>query len=264
MPLENLVNYAISYAAHGFSVIPIGSNKRPLIKFADKPALSSDEIKQIWQRYPLANIALKTDKFFVIDVDRHGNNVDGLNSIRELNHPEWFKDTLTEKTAHDGYHFFFKKPKDFNISQHIGFLPSVDLKAHENNYVVVAPSKIDGKSYRWLNHKPIRPAPAGLMELIQSKAKSEKKTILDYKIASKTQTSKLFEIIANGLGDTGRRNDTLTSFVGGLLYRGVDPDAAAKLALIANTNTTDSLPLSEVERTVNSVIVKEIKRRGIE
>ena len=263
MPLENLVNYAISYATHGFSVIPIGSNKRPLIKFADKPPLSDDEIKKIWQRYPLANIALKTDKFFVIDVDRHGD-IDGLQSILNLNHNEWFKDTLREKTAHDGYHFFFQKPRNKTIGQNIGFLPGVDLKAHENNYVVVAPSTIDGKSYRWLNHKPIRPAPAGLLELIQSKAKPEKKTILDYKIASKTQTSKLFELIVNGLGDTGRRNDTLTSFVGGLLYRGVDPDAAAKLALIANTNTTDSLPLNEVERTVNSVIEKEIKRRGIE
>ena len=264
MQLENLVNYAISYAAHGFSVIPIGSNKRPLIKFADKPPLTSEEIKKVWQRYPLANIALKTEQFFVIDVDRHGNNVNGLNSIRELNHPEWFKDTLREKTAHDGYHFFFQKPAKENVTQCIGLLPGVDLKAHENNYVVVAPSTIDGKFYRWLNHKPIRPAPAGLLELIQSKAKPEKKTILDYKIASKTQTSKLFELIVNGLGDTGRRNDTLTSFVGGLLYRGVDPDAAAKLALIANTNTTDSLPLNEVERTVNSVIEKEIKRRGIE
>ena len=264
MQLENLVNYAISYAAHGFSVIPIGSNKRPLIKFADKPPLTSEEIKKVWQRYPLANIALKTEQFFVIDVDRHGNNVNGLNSIRELNHPEWFKDTLREKTAHDGYHFFFQKPAKENVTQCIGLLPGVDLKAHENNYVVVAPSTIDGKSYRWLNHKPIRPAPAGLLELIQSKAKPEKKTILDYKIASKTQTSKLFELIVNGLGDTGRRNDTLTSFVGGLLFRGVDPDAAAKLALIANTNTTDSLPLNEVERTVNSVIEKEIKRRGIE
>ena len=263
MPLENLVNYAINYAAHGFSVIPIGSNKRPLIKFADKPPLSDDEIKKIWQRYPLANIALKTDRFFVIDVDRHGD-VDGLQSILNLNHNEWFKNTLREKTAHDGYHFFFQKPAKENVTQCIGLLPGVDLKAHENNYVVVAPSTIDGKSYRWLNHKPIRPAPAGLLELIQSKAKPEKKTILDYKIASKTQTSKLFELIANGLGDTGRRNDTLTSFVGGLLFRGVDPDAAAKLALIANTNTTDSLPLNEVERTVNSVIVKEIKRRGIE
>lgn len=263
MPLENLVNYAISYAAHGFSVIPIGSNKRPLIKFADKPPLSSDEIKHIWQRYQLANIALKTDKFFVIDVDRHGD-VDGLQSILNLNHNEWFKDTLREKTAHDGYHFFFQKPAKEKVTQCIGLLPGVDLKAHENNYVVVAPSTIDGKHYRWLNHKPIRPAPAGLLEFIQSKAKPEKKTILDYKIASKTQTSKLFELIVNGLGDTGRRNDTLTSFVGGLLYRGVDPAAAAKLALIANTNTTDSLPLNEVERTVNSVIEKEIKRRGIE
>ena len=61
----NLVNYALSYAEHGFSVIPIGNNKRPLIKFANKPPLEGDEIKQIWQKYPTANIALKTDKFFV-------------------------------------------------------------------------------------------------------------------------------------------------------------------------------------------------------
>lgn len=116
-----LVDYAIKYSEHGFSVIPIGQNKRPLIKFADRPSLTVKQIKQIWAKYPNANIAIKTEQFFVIDVDRHGNNVDGLNSIRELNHPEWFKDTLTEKTAHDGYHFFFKKPKNINIHQNIGF-----------------------------------------------------------------------------------------------------------------------------------------------
>src|SRR5699024_12524104 len=68
--LVNLVNYAVSYAEKGFSVIPIGQNKKPLIKFANKPPLTQDEIRKIWQKYPLANIALKTDKFFVIDVDR--------------------------------------------------------------------------------------------------------------------------------------------------------------------------------------------------
>lgn len=62
--LVNLVNYAVNYAEHGFSVIPIGQGKKPLIKFANRPALTPDEIRKIWKENPLANIALKTDKFF--------------------------------------------------------------------------------------------------------------------------------------------------------------------------------------------------------
>ena len=90
-----LVDYAIKYTEHGFSVIPIGQNKRPLIKFADKPPLTTNQIKEIWAKYPDANIALKTEKFFVVDVDRHSANIDGLNSIRELNHPDLFRNTLS-------------------------------------------------------------------------------------------------------------------------------------------------------------------------
>lgn len=62
--MQNLINYAKSYAEHGFSVIPIGNDKRPLIKFANKPALTVDEIEAIWKRYPFAKIALKTEQFF--------------------------------------------------------------------------------------------------------------------------------------------------------------------------------------------------------
>lgn len=258
----NLVNYALSYAEHGFSVIPIGSNKRPLIKFANKPPLEGDEIKQIWQKYPTANIALRTDNFFVIDVDRHGEK-DGMKSIKALNHDEWFKNTLTERTAHNGFHFFFTKPKDLKIQQNIGFLPSVDLKAHENNYVVVAPSQLGDKQYKWLNSKPMKEPPQGLIDLILNKQKEFKpvEQLEGYHPTGKTQTTELFEKIANGLGKTGGRNNALASFIGGLLFRNVDPEAAAKLAVIANDNTEDSLPMNEVERTVNSMIEKEIRRR---
>lgn len=262
--LVNLVNYAVSYAEHGFSVIPIGQGKRPLVKFANKPPLTPDEIRKIWKENPLANIALKTDKFFVIDVDRH-NGVDGMKAIKALSHDEWFKNTLTERTAHNGFHFFFQKPKGIEIAQNIGILEGVDLKAHENNYVVVAPSKLGDKSYQWLNHAPIKPAPEGLIKLIQEKAKETKPINFnsDYKPTGRTQTTELFEKIANGLGKTGGRNNALASFVGGLLFRGVDPEIAGKLALIANQNTEDSLSFSEVERTVNSMIEKEMRRRGI-
>lgn len=264
--LVNLVNYAVSYAEHGFSVIPIGQGKKPLIKFANRPPLTPDEIRKIWKENPLANIALKTDKFFVIDVDRHGD-VDGLKSIEKLGHNEWFKGTLTELTAHSGYHFYFQKPKDITISQNIGILEGVDLKAHENNYVVVAPSRLGDKSYRWLNHDPIKPAPQGLLDLIQEKAKEFKpitKVNSDYKPTGKTATTELFEKIANGLGKTGGRNNALAAFVGGLLFRAVDPETALKLAIIANHNTENPLSENEVLRTVESMIEKEERRRGLE
>lgn len=258
----NLVNYALSYAEHGFSVIPIGSSKKPLIKFADKPPLTSTEIRDLWKKYPTANVALKTDNFFVIDVDRHGE-ADGMESIKALGHDEWFKNTLTERTAHNGFHFFFTKPKDLKIKQNIGFLPSVDLKAHENNYVVVAPSRLGDKQYKWLNSEPMREPPQGLINLILEKQKEFKpvEQLEGYKPSGKTQTTKLFEQIINGLGPTGGRNNALASFIGGLLFRNVDPDVAAQLAVIANDNTKDSLPIQEVERTFNSIAEKEIRRR---
>lgn len=259
----NLVNYALSYAKHGFSVIPIGNNKRPLIKFADKPPLTSTEIQNIWKQFPTANIALKTDSFFVIDVDRHNNEIDGMKSIQSLNHNEWFKDTLTEKTANGGYHYYFKKPANTSINQHIGILPSVDIKAHNNNYVVVAPSQIGEKKYIWLNHTPIKEPPRELINWILEKQENNDdfKLKLSYRTNGKSKTAELFESIVNGLGTNGTRNNSLTSFVGGLLFRGVDPEITAQLALIANSNTDNPLSLKEIEKTVNSVLKDEIKRR---
>ncbi|MDN5955729.1 MAG: bifunctional DNA primase/polymerase [Lactobacillus sp.] len=262
----NLVNYALSYAEHGFSVIPIGSNKRPLIKFANKPPLTNTEIRDVWKKYPTANIALKTDKFFVIDVDRHGGEVDGMKSIKKLGHDDWFKGTLTEQTAHNGFHFFFTKPSKVKIQQNIGFLDGVDLKAHENNYVVVAPSQLGDKQYKWLNSEPMKESPQGLIDLILEKQKEFKpvEKLEDYKPTGKTQTTKLFEQIINGLGPTGGRNNALASFIGGLLFRNVDPNVAAQLAGLANDNTDDSLPIQEVERTFNSMVEKEIRRREVD
>lgn len=259
--MKSLVNFAVQYAERGFTVIPT-IDKRPLIKFADQPAMTGDEIREFWKTHPYANIALKTEKFFVIDVDRHPGGDDGTASIKELKHPEWFN-TLCQKTAHDGFQFFFTKPKE-RITQNIGFLPGVDIKAHPNNYVVVAPSTIDDKPYRWLNHKAMIQPAEELIQLIEEKGKS---TISNKKIESfhpkgHTQTSALFEQIVHGLGPTGGRNDALAAFAGGLLFRNVDPECVLELARIANQCTEYSLSDNEVVTTVNSMIKKEIRRRG--
>ena len=253
----NLVNFAIQYADKGFSVIPV-VNKQPLIKFADRKPLTASEIKNFWLTHPYAGIALKTDKFFVVDVDRHTDGDDG----KGLGHNEWFN-TLCQRTAHGGYQFFFAKPKE-RITQNIGFLPGVDIKAHKNNYVVVAPTEIDGVRYQWLNKKPMAKPDEGLIKLIEEKAQPVRSNVelAEYEPSGKTQTSKLFEQIVTGLGETGGRNNALASFAGALLFRNVEPEAVLELARIANENTEHSLSDNEVVKTVNSMINKEIRRRG--
>ena len=57
---------------------------------------------------------------------------------------EWFKDTLVQRTASGGYHYFFMKPKAINITQAINFMDGIDIRAHVNNYVLMAPSQING------------------------------------------------------------------------------------------------------------------------
>lgn len=260
--MQNLVNYAKQYAARGFSVIPT-LGKKPLIKFAGRPAMTPAEIEEFWRVHPFANIALKTDQFFVIDVDRHVDGADGTKAIKELGHPEWF-DTLCQQTAHDGFQFFFQKPKE-RVSQNIGFLPGVDIKAHTNNYVVVAPSVIDDRPYRWVNRKKMNPPAEELIALIEAKSKprlSDRQLTEYNQSGRRTQTTELFEQIAYGLGPTGGRNNALAAFVGGLLLRGVESAAALELARLANGNTESSLSDNEVVKTVNSIIQKRIREKG--
>lgn len=260
--MQNLVNYAIRYAEKGFSVLPM-ANKKPLIKFADQPPLTVPEIKRIWQSNPLANIALRTTNFFVIDIDRHENGADGFASIEKLGHPELFKETLSQKTAGGGRQLFYLKRDDMNLHQLIGWLPGVDVKAHINNYVLVAPSEINGRKYTWENKLPIV---TGSLDLV--KAVNRQRATSHYQpdkqiinTGERTVTTLLFEQVANGLGTTGSRNNQLASLVGGLLFRNVKPKAAYKLVCMANGNTERPLPQSELDRTFESIVQAEIRRR---
>ncbi|CMY88265.1 replication protein [Streptococcus pneumoniae] len=155
----------------------------------------------------------------------------------------------------------------------IGFLPGVDIKAHENNYVLVAPSATDKGQYEWDLEKSKE---GGTMvtpskDLIQSIKKQYGETH-GYKYDGKdglrdlvrrshtrdrTQTTDLFETIALGFGDEGGRNDKLAKFVGGLLYRAVDDGVVVQLARLANANSPNPLSEKEMMRTIESMIKKD-------
>lgn len=272
--MNTMKDYALKYQSLGFAVIPINpKNKRPLIDFADTPAMTVSQIEEAWTKWPHANIALRTIKFFVIDIDKHGKS-NGFDSLKKWEHLDLLEPTLVAKTASGGKHLFYFKREDTPISQMIGFLPGVDVKAHPNNYVLVAPSATEKGQYEWdlekskKNMTMVTPS----KELIQAIKKQYGKTHgyqydgrdglrnlkrSTYMNRERTMTTELFETIAGGFGDEGGRNDRLASFVGGLLFRAVDDEFVLQLARMANNNSPAPLPDRELLRTVESMIKKD-------
>ncbi|HFU4136859.1 TPA: bifunctional DNA primase/polymerase [Streptococcus suis] len=266
---------ALAYQKKGFSVIPISpSNKQPMIKFADKPAMTAQEIEDFWNQYPDSNIAVRTDKFFVIDVDLHGKH-NGYESLANWEHLNLITPTLQAKTASGGKHIFYFKHPDVSMTQMIGFLPGVDVKAHQNNYVLVAPSKTPKGEYVWDLEKSkeggtmVTASRALVMAIKQEYLKKNNRSELDdiyYQIRNgagkRNRTTEVFEMIVKGFGEEGSRNDTAAKFAGTLLARSVDPNCVLELAQIANNNSADPLSDRELSRTVDSMIQKHMRGGG--
>jgi hypothetical protein len=266
---------ALAYQKKGFSVIPISpSNKQPMIKFADKPAMTAQEIEDFWNQYPDSNIAVRTDKFFVIDVDLHGKH-NGYDSLANWEHLNLITPTLQAKTASGGKHIFYFKHPDISMTQMIGFLPGVDVKAHPNNYVLVAPSKTPNGEYAWDLEKSkvgwtmVTASRALVMAIKQEYLKKNNRSELDdiyYQIRNgagkRNRTTEVFEMIVKGFGEEGSRNDTAAKFAGTLLARSVDPNCVLELAQIANNNSADPLSDRELSRTVDSMIQKHMRGGG--
>ena len=260
-----MVDYALHYQKLGYSVIPIDKkSKRAITKFKDK-IFSENEIRRFWHEQPDANIAWRTTDFFVIDIDVSVTE-NGYESLKEWELSQYIPKTLTATTPSGGKHIFLKKPKGIELSQDIRVKPGIDIKANKNNYVLVAPSNKAKGSYKWdKSTEQMAEAPAEIISILQTskQPKEPMSFTTDYSRGEfSSKTAKLFEQVVFGLGDKGGRNNALASFVGGLLMRGVNVDATYLLAKIANHYTPDSLPADELDRTFESMVRKEMDRRG--
>ena len=260
-----MVDYALHYQKLCYSVIPIDKkSKRAITKFKDK-IFSENEIRRFWHEQPDANIAWRTTDFFVIDIDVSVTE-NGYESLKEWELSQYIPKTLTATTPSGGKHIFLKKPKGIELSQDIRVKPGINIKANKNNYVLVAPSNNAKGSYKWdKSTEQMAEAPAEIISILQTskQPKEPMSFTTDYSRGEfSSKTAKLFEQVVFGLGDKGGRNNALASFVGGLLMRGVNVDATYLLAKIANHYTPDSLPADELDRTFESMVRKEMDRRG--
>jgi hypothetical protein len=129
---------ALSYAARGWSVIPIspdGCGKKPLVVWSGFQTKAADEaqIREWWNQWPDAGVAIVTGKIsglVVLDID--GIKVDD-ELVRDL-----FPKTLMATTPNNGCHLYYKYAEGLTTGSVNG------IGVHSDGAYVVAPSTLGG------------------------------------------------------------------------------------------------------------------------
>ena len=134
------LNDALSYLERGFSIIPIGPDKTPLIKWAPfqqrRPTI--EEVTQWFHDNPNANLAVITGAIsgiVVVDIEK-GGSTEGL------------PPTVTVKTQGDGWHYYYKHPGK-KVTNAVRFRELADIRG-DGGYAVLPPSVGKKGKYEWL------------------------------------------------------------------------------------------------------------------
>ncbi len=147
--MTNLRDAALEYRELGFSVIPIKPrSKKPLVKWkrftTEHP--SPDQIKEWWDTWPDANIAIITGRVsgvVVVDVDpdRGGDYQKIIDQ---------YPTGVVAQTGSGGHHLFYQC-LDSDIPNSVGE-DGIDIRG-EGGYVIASPSiHPSGNAYEWLEN----------------------------------------------------------------------------------------------------------------
>lgn len=254
----DMARAAFGYLRRGWSVIPVeAGGKRPLVRWEDYQhrRADADEVRHWYQRWPGAGIGIVTgviSGLVVLDIDPpHG----GDDSLDDLEHRYSVLVTTIEAiTGGGGRHVYFKHPGG-TVRNRVGLAPGIDLRG--DGGMVVAPPSLhpSGRRYAWeMSHHPDDTAPAPLPAWLLGAASAE--------APHRGHTSGYWRDLVRRSVAEGERNDTVASFAGHLLWRGVDAEVATDLLLCWNrARCRPPLSDAEVVRTVESILRTQLRHR---
>jgi len=237
---------AFAYHANGYSVMPVGLDKKPKLYSWKKYQTNypTDEEVLTWFEKADINIGIITGKISnisVVDID----NKNGQKQVDEM--LEKFPETFTVKTGNGGYHLYYQYQEGLSISANAyPQFPNVDIRS-DGGFVIAPPSVTSyngkGGEYIVIKQIPLASFPKNLFPI--------KKT-----------GRKLSTVIGVS---SGGRNDSIASFIGKLLQSSPEKEWETEVypaVLRANKTYTPPLSESEVRQTFDSIKKKEIQRRS--
>jgi hypothetical protein len=163
--MTGILGQALAYASTGWPVFPTRPDadprptpercqcKAPVTQSGFKDATSDPEIiRGWWRRWPLANVAIATGApgpdVLDVDVKPGGSGYTALNKLKRAGLLTGASRLV--RTRSGGLHVYYA-----GTSQRGGALPRhhLDFKA-AGGYVIAPPSRVHGKPYQLLDHRP--------------------------------------------------------------------------------------------------------------
>lgn len=196
---------AHKYCDSGFSIFPIGGNKKPLMSWKKYQSVRAthEEIDTWFTQYPDMSIGIATGAisgFVAIDVEKKGDM-------------SLYPTTVTVETGSGGYHLYYKCPGE-DVRNSTKFTFETDIRG-DGGYVVAPPSFMDGfvdhpdadkrhfQPYKWVKSPwdtEMAEYPADLIESLRAQKKQKE--------PRQTATASLERV------PVGQRNDAATRFIG--------------------------------------------------
>ena len=250
------------YIDNDIKIIPIvPNNKIPMIsKWNNECSSDYFQILYWYEQDKDMNFAIPCyeNNFFVIDLDRHDANKDGVDNFNKLindilNYPidvdlyDYCK-TLIQQTPSGGLHIIYKSDEELSqvngLANAFSDYSGIDLR--NKNYIVAEPSTINNKPYKFLNNTTPQPMPQELKKFILENA-TLKNDIKKEPYKKPTNV------------EVGDRDNQLFSYINNVYYKTrLDYDEVLCLALNFNENVLEK-PFSEkkVEYKVKKVFQKD-------
>jgi len=245
MEQNKMAELALSYLKRGWSVLPCGKDKKPIIswKYLQERLPTEVEVRQWFDTFPEAQVGIVTGRISnltVVDVEKGGD-------------PSFLpQDTLIAETGGGGYHYFFKYEE--GVGNKARIMKLIDFRS-EGGYVVAPGSVSEKGPYTILQDVPLLPFPKHLFP-----AKVD-----DFSLPS-TSSLRVFPqktlTSYTGFG-AGQRNDEMARYIGYLLTQlhPADWDSEGwQLTCQANLRNTPPLAQNELHATFTSI--KGVERRN--
>jgi Bifunctional DNA primase/polymerase, N-terminal/Primase C terminal 1 (PriCT-1) len=249
-----VIRTALALTQKGLAVFPCRQrSKLPATEHGFQDATTDPAAIEAWWRTdPNYNVAIATGKVsrvFVIDVD----GPDAEAELRRLEDQHGALPSTVEVITARGRHVYFSMP-DLDLRNSAGKIaPGVDVRA-TGGYVLTPPSiHPTGRRYCWSvdTATVFASAPAWLLARIVTLAAR----------GNGAMRPASWRELIKGVSE-GKRDTSATKLAGYLLRRHVDVLVTLELLHMWNeTRCTPPLPAADIEKVVNSIAGKELKRR---
>lgn len=248
---KTLLPLALTYLNRGWSVVPVGPSKIPLIPWKEyqKKRPTPQELVEWFTKYPDAQVGIVTgaiSDLTVIDIEVEGD-------------PNLIKDqTYSVKTGGGGIHRYLKFEPDFKNAVRV--FPNCDVRS-EGGYVVAAGSTTSKGHYEVLNDIDVAVMSPETKKMFQDASKKHlAPSVTSISAFPSTQIHEPLEYAGYGMGN---RNDMMTKFAGAIMAK-LHPSLWASVGwqMFEEGNRKNSPPLGlhELKATWESIGSREMKQ----